>query len=947
MTHKLQVRLLSARGLAAKDSNGFSDPFVRLTLGKSKAKSTTIYKNLDPVWNQDFYFKVASPVHDTLQLTVWDEDYLTADFLGQVSLPLVNVHNAESKMLPASWYRLQKKNAKSRSKISGEICLALYLSGQEDSQPGSTHNSPEHVLASIPAARESDSDSPASSPLYSSTPGSGGFDSIPNSGSLQGGSLVSNGRRVISEPGAARPSLRHRLSSAFASTSHRDTLVTPPPAFKWASPDTVSSPKAAAARGEGATSPASSMLQPSESISSSVDDGEHEQIVPAAWFDEDLREVPSPGPMPPPYAGGVVLEQAYAVPVHQLNSIYFGPDSEFAQELATERKLTQLEVSSWTQAAGEPIKRTVTYMTAPSSIVKSVRATEYQQYTRADAGGYLVENSVATPDVPYGNHFRAEVQYCLTPVDEKTSHLRISWRATFLQSTMMKGMIENGMRSGIKENYTVCAQILAKYAPPAALPSGKLAEQQEEVKPQTQLEVAREYFLNASTVVSLLALLIVPIHISWARTFRQPKSGLQRWGIDLPDTYLELLLTAVIVLCFERFLWRIHAFVAARLLRRYVRAQVHRKTAEKNSHFQQLFGLPENEFLIDDFSCAVKKKIPFQGRLFLSPRLLAFNSNMFGARIKFTLLWEDILEIREASSHSSAAIQRILAPFITLYVKPGKGGDAQHGSYGMEPDGRMKFRFLSFVRPSTAFRTIQVLWKNRALPPEQQIRMVDEDKQQQEDSPGPAVGASGRQEQMDDDGSFVGEDAEMEQVACVDIPVSVEQFLALVDHQELMEKVAEVSGQLNWTASPWDAASQSDGRGGTTLWHREVTYTLTRQTSSFGTAVTATQQKSKSPSGDWARMEELITMHDVPFGDSFQVETRKELRMKSASPPVTELSAKVGISWQKEVAMKDKIAHNVKEYYKKHNKAVIEVLVREVIAATQGGGKAAGSTRWA
>ena len=89
------------------------------------------------------------------------------------------------------------------------------------------------------------------------------------------------------------------------------------------------------------------------------------------------------------------------------------------------RKLIGLEVGPWTQEGeGAPRKRVVTYMTAPSALVKSVKATETYTYTRADAGGYIVELSVATPDVPYGNCFLTELQFSIAPVDGK-SHRRM------------------------------------------------------------------------------------------------------------------------------------------------------------------------------------------------------------------------------------------------------------------------------------------------------------------------------------------------------------------------------------------------------------------------------------------------------------------------------------------------------------------------------------------
>lgn len=40
-----------------------------------------------------------------------------------------------------------------------------------------------------------------------------------------------------------------------------------------------------------------------------------------------------------------------------------------------------------------------------------------------------------------------------TPQGDKTCHLEISWRVNFLHSTMMKGVIENGARTGIKDSY--------------------------------------------------------------------------------------------------------------------------------------------------------------------------------------------------------------------------------------------------------------------------------------------------------------------------------------------------------------------------------------------------------------------------------------------------------------------------------------------------------------
>lgn len=40
--------------------------------------------------------------------------------------------------------------------------------------------------------------------------------------------------------------------------------------------------------------------------------------------------------------------------------------------------------------------------------------------------------------------------------------------------------------------------------------------------------------------------------------------------------------------------------------------QIGKRSPQRNTSFQRLFSLPEEEFLINDFACAVKKKIPLQ-----------------------------------------------------------------------------------------------------------------------------------------------------------------------------------------------------------------------------------------------------------------------------------------------------------------------------------------------
>ena len=60
----LHVHLKQGYDLAAKDANGLSDPYVKFFLrGVNKAahKSKTVYKDLNPVWDERFVIPVEDP----------------------------------------------------------------------------------------------------------------------------------------------------------------------------------------------------------------------------------------------------------------------------------------------------------------------------------------------------------------------------------------------------------------------------------------------------------------------------------------------------------------------------------------------------------------------------------------------------------------------------------------------------------------------------------------------------------------------------------------------------------------------------------------------------------------------------------------------------------------------------------------------------------------------
>lgn len=106
---RLSVRVIEARNLRAMDSNGFSDPYVKLQLGKQRFKTKVIKMNLNPTWDQEFSFLVGD-IKDVLKLDVYDEDILQMDdFLGHLRVPLEDVLSADDLSLGTRWYQLLPK----------------------------------------------------------------------------------------------------------------------------------------------------------------------------------------------------------------------------------------------------------------------------------------------------------------------------------------------------------------------------------------------------------------------------------------------------------------------------------------------------------------------------------------------------------------------------------------------------------------------------------------------------------------------------------------------------------------------------------------------------------------------------------------------------------------------------------------------------------------------
>ncbi|KFK31345.1 hypothetical protein AALP_AA6G100200 [Arabis alpina] len=990
---KLQVRVVEARNLPAMDLNGFSDPYVRLQLGKQRSRTKVVKKNLNPKWADDFSFAV-DDLKEELVVSVLDEDkYFNDDFVGQVRVPVSRVFDADNQSLGNLWYPLNPKK-KGSKKDCGEILLGICFS-----QKNSLLD-----LNSIadPASASKCSDLGVESPIHPS-------------------SCASPAR----SEDASSSNSQKTFAGLFAQIFHKTAEAAPPtPSITSRSIDL------------------SDLSEPLFSLEMSEEDSpssaSFEQVMKAMESKDQGSELPSNLP------GGIVVDQLFMITPSDLNILLFAPDSTLYASFTELQGTTEVQIGPWKlENEAESVKRVVSYLKAPTKLIKAVKGTEEQSYLKADGESYAIFASVATPDVPFGSTFKVEVLYCITPgpelpSGEQCSRLVISWRLNFLQSTMMKGMIENGARQGLKDNFEQYANLVAQNVKPVDSKDIGVNKEQAlsslQAEPQSDWKLAIQYFANFTVFSTFMIGVYVFVHIMCA--LPSAMQGLEFNGLDLPDSIGEFVVSGVLVLQCERVLQLISRFMQARkqkgsdhgikahgdgwlltvaliegvdlaavdpsgqcdpyivftsngkartssikfqksnpqwneifefdamadppsvlnvevydfdgpfdeavslghaeinfvrsnisdladvwiplqgklaqacqsklhlrifldhtgggdVVRDYlnkmekeVGKKINVRSPQTNSAFQKLFGLPQEEFLINDFTCHLKRKMPLQGRLFLSARIVGFYASLFGNKTKFFFMWEDIEEIQVLPP----TLASMGSPIIVMTLRPGRGMDARIGAKIHDEEGRLKFHFHSFVSFNVAQKTIMALWKAKSLTPEQKVQAVEEESEQKL--------------QSEESGLFLGiDDVRFNEVYSLTLPVPVSFFMELFGGGEVDRKAMDRAGCQSYSCSPWESEKAD-------VFERQ-TYYRDRRISRYRGEVTSTQQKSLVADKNGWIVEEVMTLHGVPLGDYFNLHLRYQMEEVASKPMTTFVRVYFGIEWLKSTRHQKRVTKNI------------------------------------
>ncbi|XP_062191388.1 C2 and GRAM domain-containing protein At1g03370-like isoform X4 [Phragmites australis] len=569
---RLTVRVIGARNLRAMDSNGFSDPYVKLQLGKQRFKTKVIKMNLNPTWDQEFSFLVGD-VRDVLKFYVYDADMLGIDdFLGLVRVPIEDALAAENFSLATRWYQLLPKGKTDKAVDCGEICVSISLE-----TAGATRSWSDDLATELTDIQRNYS-------LSSQSTGVSIASAYNKSESSKEDNISGyfDGDEVPAEDKCSEGTGTDRNLAAAEDTSNGipNATLNGTETSKTYKPSFVDRVCQIFARKNGDSVPTSLVTtEPSKEVQEEPTVSEdpvsqHNSVCPETPFDELLKSFESrhEGVEMPVNLQGILINQSYIASPSDLNNLLFSPDSNFRQTVVELQGCTDFKTEPWrVDNDGESLKRVITYTTAPSKLVKAVRATEEQSYLKADGKEYSVLLSVSTPDVPCGTYFRTEILFRIMPgpeldSEQQTSHLVISWRMNFFQSTMLKGMIENGARQGLEQNYAQFSDLLSQKVKPVDVEDAGSDKEQILASLQggqeSDWKIAFLYFCNLGVLSSIFVVLYVTLHV--LRVNSSVVQGFEFPGLDLPDSLSEIIVGGLLFLQVQHIFKKITCFVQAR-----------------------------------------------------------------------------------------------------------------------------------------------------------------------------------------------------------------------------------------------------------------------------------------------------------------------------------------------------------------------------------------------
>ncbi|XP_047316846.1 C2 and GRAM domain-containing protein At5g50170 [Impatiens glandulifera] len=338
------------------------------------------------------------------------------------------------------------------------------------------------------------------------------------------------------------------------------------------------------------------------------------------------------------------------------------------------------------------------------------------------------------------------------------------------------------------------------------------------------------------------------------------------------------------------------------------------RSPRRNSTFLKIFGLPQEEFLINHFSCSLKRKVPLQGRIFLSARIIGFYANFFGRKTKFFFLWEDIFDIQVLPPSLSS----MGSPQLVIVLEKDRGLDASHGAKSHDEEGRLQFYFMSFVSFHEASRTIMALWRTKSVVSHPKEQAVDKEEEDDEDMSLASI---------DDCGPCLAvEDTSMSKLESSTVAANISSLMEMYNGGQLEHVVMKKCGCIGYVTSDWETVKPD-------LLERRLLYRLNRQFSIFGGEVTCTQQKTQIPNSKGWIVNEFMTLHDIPFSDHFRVHFK--YRIVETTDESCRCDVYASVSWIKSTRLQQTITRSIIDKFDRRFREIVELIQSGSVVLSQ------------
>ena len=135
-------------------------------------------------------------------------------------------------------------------------------------------------------------------------------------------------------------------------------------------------------------------------------------------------------------------------------------ESSFEKDYHIQRGDTEIDVGEWTPNTTFGVTRDVKYVIKLTGPVgpPTTRTEEIHRY-HLTKERLIIDTSMNMLDAPYGDYFRVESQWVVTAKEDKKCLVKISAKAVFSKSTMLKSTISSKTLQGMTESFTLWVKL--------------------------------------------------------------------------------------------------------------------------------------------------------------------------------------------------------------------------------------------------------------------------------------------------------------------------------------------------------------------------------------------------------------------------------------------------------------------------------------------------------